>query len=111
SRLPEKDRLLIIAGGPAATLLLLIIALSIQMPGRDLLISTQLALLGMNLMPLLPLDGGRAALVFFPEQKIAFILISIAVSAATAIFLALYLPQSAPYLFLALFLLLQNILH
>lgn len=111
SRLPEKDRLLIIAGGPAATLLLLIIALSIQMPGRDLLISTQLALLGMNLMPLLPLDGGRAALVFFPEQKIAFILMSIALSAATAIFLALYLPQSAPYLFLALFLLLQNILH
>ena len=111
SRLPKSDRLLIVAGGPAATTLLLGISFLIQMPGRELLISTQLALLGLNLLPFLPLDGGRAALVFFPEQKLAFILISIFASASGAVFFIVYLPQSAPYLFLALFLLLQNILH
>ncbi|MFC7364725.1 MULTISPECIES: site-2 protease family protein [Bhargavaea] len=111
SRLPKTDRLLIVAGGPAATTLLLAVSLFIQIPGRDQLITTQLALLGLNLLPFLPLDGGRAALVFFPDQKIALILLSIFVSVAAAVFLILYLPQSAPYLFLALFLLLQNILH
>ena len=111
SRLPKSDRLIIIAGGPAATTLLMSASFLIHTPGRDQLIATQLALLGLNLLPFLPLDGGRAALIFLPKHKLPLILLSISVSAAAAVFFILFLPQSAPYLFLSLFLLLQNILH
>lgn len=111
SRLPKRDRLFIVSGGPAATAGLLLLAVAVPVPGQPLLITAQVVLLSLNLLPLLPLDGGRALDILLPEIKHRLILASVIVAGAAGTAALLYLPGSAPYLFLSLFLLLQNIRH
>ena len=57
---PRKNRFLVAVSGPLATLLLLLIAIWIPFPGDDQVIRIQVALLLLNLLPILPLDGGQA---------------------------------------------------
>jgi stage IV sporulation protein FB len=112
---PKKDRVLLALGGPAATILLLSLAIAFPFPGNDKFINIQLALLILNLLPILPLDGGQAlsALIETEDSQhrthTAMLVHSIAFLSATVMLLALKLPESIPYMLLAFFLLIQNI--
>ncbi|MET3574653.1 site-2 protease family protein [Bhargavaea ullalensis] len=111
ARLPKKDRLFIVAGGPVATGILLILAMGFPVPGQPLIISVQLILLCLNLLPVLPLDGGRALDILLPQIKFRLILASMVFAAAAGTAALLHLPGSAPYVFLSFFLFIQNLRH
>ena len=57
---PRKNRIFVAMGGPIATMILLLIALIVSFPGDELFIRIQIALLILNLLPIVPLDGGQA---------------------------------------------------
>lgn len=111
----RKDRVILAMGGPLATIGLFISALIISFPGNDLVARVQLFLLSLNLMPILPLDGGQALTAILAIKgdeysvKSAMLIYSIIVLIATIIVLSLLLPETFPYLILSCFLLIQNI--
>ena len=111
SRLLQKDRLFIVAGGPVATGILLLLAIGFPVPGQPLIISVQLVLLLLNLLPVLPLDGGRALAILLPGIRYSLILSSMVFSAAAGAAALLHLPGAAPYVFLSFFLFFQNVRH
>ncbi|CAM3110655.1 site-2 protease family protein [Filibacter tadaridae] len=112
---PKKDRILVALGGPVATLLLLIAAMVFPFPGDDQVIRIQLALLFLNLLPILPLDGGQALSALLEtdgnahETRAHYLLSSIFLLGFSIILLLTGLPETLPYVLLALFLFLQNI--
>lgn len=112
---PKKNRLLVALGGPVATTILLVFALLISFPGDDLFIRIQVALLLLNLLPILPLDGGQALSAVLETKglehntRIAMLVYSILFLAIAILLLFIHLPTTIPYLLLALFLFLQNI--
>lgn len=112
---PKKNRLLVALGGPIATTILLFLALLVSFPGGDLFIRIQVALLLLNLLPILPLDGGQALAALLETKglehntRTAMLIYSIHFLSITIMLLFVYLPISLPYLLLAIFLLLQNI--
>ncbi len=112
---PRRDRLLVALSGPLATLLLLLMAIWIPFPGDDLVIRIQVALLLLNLLPILPLDGGQALCALLETDGSVYrtrslvLLHSILFLCGGIILLSTDLPKTLPYILLATFLLLQNI--
>ncbi len=112
---PKKDRFLVALGGPAATLILLLIAMWIPFPGADQVVRIQVALLVLNLLPILPLDGGQAICALLETDgsdyrtRSLLLVQSILFISAAILLLSCGLPKTIPYILLALFLLLQNI--
>ncbi|WJY28186.1 stage IV sporulation protein FB [Sporosarcina trichiuri] len=112
---PKRSRLLLALGGPGATAAVLAAACAIPFPGADDVIRVQLVILLVNLMPILPLDGGQALLVLFESETsryfdhTAFLLFSIGFLAVGIALLFTGLPETALLIALAVFLGLQNI--
>ena len=112
---PRRNRFLVAVSGPLATLLLLLIAIWIPFPGDDQVIRIQVALLLLNLLPILPLDGGQAICALLETDgsvyrtRALFLLHSILFLSVGIILLSADLPKTSPYILLATFLLLQNI--
>ena len=112
---PKKDRLLVAMGGPIATLIVLITAWVVSFPGDDLFIRIQVALLVLNLLPILPLDGGQALAAILETKgtehstRTAMLIHSMFFLSVVIVLLFTHLPVSIPYILLALFLLIQNI--
>lgn len=105
----------IAAGGPLATLLVLCFMLMIPFPQKDFFLRIQIFLLLLNLLPIIPLDGGRIlALLLMKDEEIGiiperFLLFSIVFLLGSLGILLSLLPYSLPYIGLVIFLLLQNI--
>jgi stage IV sporulation protein FB len=112
---PKKDRLIVALGGPLATSILLLFAMIIQFPGDEQVIRIQVALLLLNLLPILPLDGGQVICLLLETEGFAyrtrslFLVHSILFLFVIIILLSSGLPGTIPYILLALFLLIQNI--
>jgi len=112
---PRKDRILVAMGGPIATALLLIIALVLSFPGNTLFIRIQVALLIINLLPILPLDGGQAMAAILETKgsehstRSSILMFSILFLIVAILLLATRLPTTIPYILLTVFLLIQNI--
>lgn len=112
---PKKNRIIVALGGPLATGLLLVCATWIPFPGDDQVIRIQVALLVLNLLPILPLDGGQVMCAILETEGSeyrtrAIVLVHSIVWIVVAILLlACGLPKTLPYMLLALFLLIQNI--
>lgn len=111
----RKKRFIVALAGPFATFCLLLVAFVLPVAGADFLMRIQIVLLLMNLLPFLPLDGGQAICAMIEkkggvyEARFAVLVQSIAFFIITTIILSFYLPQTAPYVLLAFFLLIQNI--
>ena len=112
---PKKVRIIIALGGPLATGLLLLSAMLIPFPGDEQVIRIQVALLVLNLLPILPLDGGQVLCTMLETDgseyrtRALFLVHSILFLSTGCIFLTASLPATIPYMLLALFLLIQNI--
>ena len=112
---PKKNRIIVALGGPLATALLLALATWIPFPGDEQVIRIQVALLVLNLLPILPLDGGQVICALLETdgseyRTRALILVhSMLFLAAAILLLSCGLPKTIPYILLALFLLIQNI--
>ena len=110
----RSHRIYLALGGPAATMFLLFLALAFEFPGNEIVIKTQMFLLGLNLLPLLPLDGGHALAAALETKgyesgtKSMMLLFSMCMLAIISFTLSFHLPNSVPYLLLALFLFIQN---
>ncbi|KXH87327.1 site-2 protease family protein [Sporosarcina sp. HYO08] len=108
-------RLAVALGGPTATALLLCAALLFKFPASEEVIRIQMALLAVNLLPILPLDGGQvlSALTRIGGEGVrmrtVLIVHSICFLFAAILILSAGLPKTLPYILLALFLLIQNI--
>ncbi|WP_153732667.1 metalloprotease [Sporosarcina obsidiansis] len=112
----KQQRLIVALGGPLATAVLLGIGLFLSFPGSDKFLQIQFVLLAINLLPILPLDGGQAVSILMEteqnkyDSRSLFMLYSIVASLALFIFLSTYLPNSLPYVIVSAFLAIQNIL-
>lgn len=110
----KRQRVFVAIGGPAATAILLLSTL-IEFPGNEQFMRIQLVILSLNLLPILPLDGGQAisAMLETEEKKYkvrsSFLLFSIAVLSAVCLLLLEGLPETVLFLALSIFLLIQNI--
>ena len=111
----RKKRIYVALGGPIATVILLTSAILIPFPGAELFIRIQVALLTLNLLPILPLDGGRVLSALLERKGIehkvrTMMLISSIICCIFAIsVLSFSFPVAIPYGLLALFLLIQNV--
>ncbi|GKV65721.1 MULTISPECIES: metalloprotease [unclassified Sporosarcina] len=112
----KRQRLLIALGGPFATAILLLIGLLSTFPGSAQFTHIQFLLLAVNLLPVLPLDGGQAVSVLLENKhnkyasRSVFLLYSIFASISISLFLSTYLPDSLPYVMISVFLAIQNII-
>ncbi|NYF25005.1 site-2 protease family protein [Sporosarcina sp. JAI121] len=112
---PKKDRIIVALSGPLATLALLLAGMTISFPGDDLVVRIQVALLLLNLLPVLPLDGGQAICALLEKEgseyrtRSFYLLHSIIFISVVVILLFSAIPDTLPYILLALFLLFQNI--
>lgn len=111
----RRKRFYVAMAGPLATFCLLILAFVIPVPEAAFLVRIQLVLLAVNLLPFLPLDGGQAISAVIEkkgreyEARFAMIVHSIMFYSIVIVMLSFNLPETAPYLLLASFLLIQNI--
>lgn len=111
----RRHRFYVALGGPVATVIVLVISLMVPFPASDLLVRIQLVLLAVNLLPFLPLDGGQALSALIEkkghqyEARVAIIVHSIIFYSVVIIILSFSLPNTLPYVLLAIFLLIQNI--
>lgn len=111
----RKHQFYVALGGPIATTILLIAVMFVSFPGAELLIRIQFTLLALNLLPILPLDGGQIIHLLLEEEYAHFqvrknlLLFSISVCTIALIYLSISFPTTLPYALLTLFLLIQNI--
>lgn len=113
--LPPQKGLIIVLGGPVFTLLLLFVSLFSPEFIKQPMIHIQLVLLAVNLLPLYPLDGGRA-IIFLLEmwtkmkhaKKIVY-LWSIVMYSLLGIGLSFIEPKASLVAIFFLFLIVQNI--
>ncbi|ARD47029.1 metalloprotease [Sporosarcina sp. P33] len=112
----KRQRLITALGGPAATAVLLCIGWFLPFPGDAQFVKIQLILLSVNLLPILPLDGGQVVSVLLETEdtkyvtRSNFLLYSIIASAALCVFFIAYLPDSLPIVIISSFLAIQNII-
>ncbi|MDN4607131.1 site-2 protease family protein [Sporosarcina highlanderae] len=111
----KKERVMVAMGGPIATAILLGLGLLIMFPGSDQFIRIQLAILLVNLLPVLPLDGGQAISALIESDanrykvRSAFLIYSISILCVLILLLFIGWPKTVLAIALALFLLIQNI--
>lgn len=111
----KKQKVLVALGGPVATAILLLLAWIISFPGDDQFIRIQIAILMLNLLPILPLDGGQAFNAILETDatkykvRSAFLIYSIFILIVIILSLLIGLPKTTLAIALALFLLIQNI--
>lgn len=111
----KKARIFLALGGPLATGMLLLSAMLISFPSDDYVIQIQIALLVLNTLPILPLDGGQVLCVLLEmagseyRTRALFLVHSILFLLIACFLFVSGLPATVPYMLLALFLLMQNI--
>lgn len=111
----KKARIGVALGGPIATAMLLVIVSFQSVPGAAELKRIQLAILLLNLLPILPLDGGQALSTLLErkekrqQSKSLFLMGSILLLAAGLLVLMNGFPDTLLYMCVAAFLLFQNI--
>ena len=93
---------------------MLILALALEFPGDEFVVKIQLFLLGLNLLPIFPLDGGYVVGAvletkgFQTRAKSMMLIYSMCILTIFSIALSFHLPNTVPYVLLAVFLLIQN---
>lgn len=108
SKVQKSGQLFVIFGGPFCTLLLMAFSYFIDFPQDRLVFFTQLIILCLNLLPIYPLDGGRALDALFPEKYEMLIGFSLW-SSSLVLFISLaYFPRALSVSFIFLFIVLQN---
>ena len=111
----KKKRVFVAIGGPIATSILLLVSMLFEFPGNEQFLRIQLVILLLNLLPILPLDGGQALSAMLETDKLkykvrtGFLVFSISVLTVGSLLLLPGLPKTVLFLALALFLLFQNI--
>ncbi|WP_342598497.1 hypothetical protein MHB48_13205 [Psychrobacillus sp. FSL H8-0483] len=108
SRLKGSHQLFIILIGPFCTLLLMVFSVIVDFPQANILFFTQTAILGLNLLPIFPLDGGRALYVFFPNHYVELISFSIWISVLIFYVSLFYFPKGLSISIIFLFIAFQN---
>ncbi|MDI2588237.1 site-2 protease family protein [Psychrobacillus sp. NEAU-3TGS] len=111
SKVPKSGQLFVIFGGPFCTLLILVFSYFIDFPQDRLIFLTQLIILGLNLLPIYPLDGGRALDALFPDKYEMLIGYSIWISSLIFFISLAYFPRAVSASFIFLFIVLQNITY
>ncbi|PIC80639.1 hypothetical protein CSV75_02270 [Sporosarcina sp. P18a] len=112
----KQQRLIVALGGPVATAVLLVLGICLTFPGDTQFLRIQMILLSVNLLPILPLDGGQVVSILLETEatkyttRSNFLLYSIVVSASLCAFLIAYLPDSLPLVIITSFLAVQNII-
>ena len=111
----KRQKVFVAIGGPVATAILLLLSMLFEFPGDEQFMRIQLVILLLNLLPILPLDGGQAisAMLETDEKKYkvrsGFLVFSISVLLVISLLLLPGLPKTVLFLALALFFLFQNI--
>lgn len=108
SKIEKKNQLFVIIAGPFFTLLLLIIGSLVEFPQKDVMLFTQMAILCLNLLPIYPLDGGRALYVFIPNKYTEMIAFSFCCSTIIFSVSLYYFPRALSISFIFLLLMFQN---
>lgn len=112
--LTPKSLFFISIGGPIFTILLLIGLLFIPLPVMELMIQLQLLILGINLLPFLPLDGGQVVYAILEHKKGILFAQKLMYRSSIGFFIVLtiglsfYLPNTMLYILLTIFLFTQN---
>lgn len=112
----KQQRLIAALGGPLATAVLYLIGQFLTFPENDQFVQIQFVLLAVNMLPILPLDGGQALAVLLESEqnkyqtRAIFTFYSFIAATGLAIFLGTYLPDSLPYVTVAVFLAVQNLI-
>lgn len=111
----KKQKIFVAIGGPIATLIVLLLASVFTFPGDDQVVHIQTAILFINLLPILPLDGGQAICALLEtdekiyEVKTVYLLFSIIALLASIVFMSFRMPETLLFILLALFLFIQNV--
>ena len=111
---PGKQ-LIIALGGPIATILCIAVSPFLDPLVADLLLKIQFVLLGVNIIPIWPLDGGRIImaliLIFYPRARAyeLYLSISLILVTLTMIITFILLPKTLFLLVLSIFLLIKII--
>lgn len=110
-----KKQLIIALGGPIATLCCIVVTPFLDPLLAEQLLKIQLILLGVNLVPIWPLDGGRILmsliLMFYPRARFyeLYLSISLILIMLTVVITFILLPKSLFLLILSAFLLIKLI--
>jgi stage IV sporulation protein FB len=113
SSIAPKKQLTIALGGPIATVCCIAITPFLDPLVADPLLKVQLILLGINLIPIWPLDGGRVImaliLIFRPRVRMVeyYLLVSLLLIVFTMIITFILLPKSLFLFILSVFLFIQ----
>lgn len=111
---PPSEQLMLAIGGPIATAILLFISLGLPIPEQSTLVTIQCVLLLINLLPILPLDGGQALVSLvatednFQETYERVLTHSVVLSIGGMLFLITKLPDMLPFFLIMLFIVFQN---
>lgn len=109
-----SEQFMVAMGGPLATAILLYFSLLLPIPGQSALITVQCVILVINLLPILPLDGGQAIVALlsinkdFQETFEKVLTYSVILSVAGMLFLITKLPDMLPFFLIFLFITVQN---
>ncbi|WOV88740.1 hypothetical protein QWT69_06430 [Sporosarcina oncorhynchi] len=111
----KKQKIIVALGGPMATLIILLLSIFLTFPGDEQLVRIQTVILFVNLLPILPLDGGQALGTLLETEKnkyairASFLLFSLAFLAIGIVLMIPRLPHTLLFIALAIFLLIQNV--
>ncbi|MDW0112371.1 M50 family metallopeptidase [Sporosarcina saromensis] len=111
----KMQRIFVAISGPLATMMVLLLAMVFSFPGDEQVVHIQFAILLINLLPILPLDGGQAISALLEtadkkyEVRTGYLLFSIFALLFSIAFMSFRMPETILFLLLALFLLSQNV--
>ncbi|WP_144511201.1 site-2 protease family protein [Bacillus sp. FJAT-22090] len=108
SKVKKSDQLFVILGGPFCTFLLLLFSFFIDFPQDSLVFFVQVIILSLNLLPIYPLDGGRALDTLFPHNYERLIIFSMWGSGLIFCMSFIYFPKAISASLIFLFIFLQN---
>ncbi|WP_391116175.1 site-2 protease family protein [Psychrobacillus sp. L3] len=108
SKNTNTDQLLVILFGPFFTFLLLIFFSLVDLPQKNIMVFIQFVIFCFNLLPVYPLDGGRALLLFIPDKYVEVIGFSLFSSLFIFCVSLYYFPKALSVTIVFLFLALQN---
>lgn len=108
SKKTKSDQLLVILFGPLFTFLLLVFFSLVDLPQKNIMVVTQVIIFCFNLLPVYPLDGGRALLLFIPDKYVEVIGFSLFFSVFIFCVSLYYFPKALSVTIVFLFLALQN---